>query len=154
MKRQEKLEKLIEGLLFLTAKEWKAEEIAKLLKADGQEVKEALQKLAERFNNLDIIIAVRKIGDYYSMNVKPEYVPLLKRFIKAKELTRKQARLLAIIEANKGIKKSVLAKKLGSAVYESIGELVKMGFVTEVKEDRTSRLFTTEKYKEYRELYK
>ena len=147
------LKRIIEGILFFTAEELKAEDLAAITGKPKERVEAALGELMEEYEKSPSIIAVRKVGPYYSMTIKKEYIPKLKKYIKAKELSKSDAKLLAVVAAKQGILKSVLAKKLGSHIYGSIQELVKRGFVKEVREGRSSRLFTTEKYQEYLKLY-
>ncbi len=148
------LRKTIEGILFLTAKEWKVEDLARMLRVSEELVQKELDALISFYSTLDTIIDVRKVGPYYSMNVKPQYIPILKKYINVRELTKFEAKLLGLIDAQPGIKKSLLSKKLGSKIYPAIADLVKRGFVNEVKTGRTSQLYTTQKYKDYKERYK
>ena len=148
------IKKIIEGILFLSAKEWKIDDFSKLLKTDNETIEKALKQLEKEYNEKDLIMEIRKVGPYYSMNIKTKNISLLKKYIHIRELTRSEAKILAIIDAKKGIKKSLLSKKLGPKVYPDIAELVKRGFVMEVKEGRTSKLFTTQKYIDYKTHYK
>jgi segregation and condensation protein B len=147
------LKQLIEGILFLTAEDWSVENLATTVKQEPTKVEQVLNELVAEYNNSSSVLAVRKVGNYYSMNIKPNYIGTFKKYVHAKEFTRSEAKLLAVINAKPGVLKSELAKKLGSQVYEHLAALVERKFINEVKEGRSTRLFVTDKYKEYAQMY-
>ena len=124
-----------------------------MLRTDISTVEKILNSLIEEYKSKDVVMEVRKVGPYYSMNLRTEYIPLLKKYVRIRELTKAEARLLAIIHKQPGIKKSLLSKKIGSKVYDQLADLVKRGFIREVKEGRTSLLYTTDKYADYSKKY-
>ncbi|RME80162.1 MAG: hypothetical protein D6769_00330 [Methanobacteriota archaeon] len=147
------LKRIVEGILFFSAEEWKAEDLAKATRRKVEAVEKALEELIAEYDKSPSVIAIRKVGPYYSMNIKKRYVDTMKKYVHAKELSKGDAKILGVIAAKPGILKSELSRKLGSHIYPIIQELVKRGFVNEVKEGRSARLFTTEKYKEYSKIY-
>ena len=146
----EQLAKKIEIMLFLEGEEVNINEIAKRTKAKKEEIESAINFLREKYNNMDITLTILKRGDSYLMTIKPSYIDIARTFTRERELTKKELSLLVIIDKNKGIKKALLAKRLGKHVYSLIKKLKKAGFLKEEKKGRDTFLWTTEKYEEYK----
>jgi len=149
MDEEKNIKNVLEILLFLNAEEMSISDIMKKIKAKKEVIEDALNKLIEQYEKSDTCLTIMKRGDSYIMTIKPQYLDIAKGLSKARDLTKKELALLAIIEKNEGIKKSVLAKKLGNHIYISLKELVKKGFLIEEKGKKETKLWTTRKYKDY-----
>ncbi len=140
---------IIEAILFLNPDDFTIDMLAKKIRTDPKKIKEALDELIEDYNKRDTVIGINKIGDLYNMNIKKEFIYVVKRYIRKAELTKYELKIAAIVLKNPNIKKSSLVKSLGPWVYPSVKELVKKGFLTEKRMGRTSILNPTEKLKTY-----
>ncbi len=145
-----KLANKIEILLFLEAEEIKIDDIVKKTKAKKEEVEKAISILIEKYNKIDTTLTIIKRNNSYLMTIKPQYLQMAKEFTKERELTKSELSILVLVEKNKGIKKALLAKKLGKHVYNTIKKLVKNGFLTEEKKGKNTYLWVTEKYANYK----
>jgi chromosome segregation and condensation protein ScpB len=147
---EEELVNKIEILLFLEAEEIKIDDIVRKTKAKKEEVEKAINILIEKYNKIDTTLTIVKRDNSYLMTIKAKYLPLAKEFTKERELTKSELSILVLVEKNNGIKKALLAKKLGKHVYKVIKKLVKNGFLREEKKGRNTHLWITEKYINYK----
>ncbi|MCX8174935.1 MAG: SMC-Scp complex subunit ScpB [Candidatus Micrarchaeota archaeon] len=146
----EEAERIIEAALFMSSRPLSLQELGRLIgvAAPGfvQQRIRAVQDAYERGGSA--IEIVDEDGKYY-MRVRLRYVPAVKEFASAAEISRHALRTLAYIAKNEGITKRQLFLKLGGGIYEDVAELVEKGFVQQKKAGRTSALSTTAKFKEY-----
>ncbi|MCX8196754.1 MAG: SMC-Scp complex subunit ScpB [Candidatus Micrarchaeota archaeon] len=152
---EKEVERIIEAALFMSSKPLSVQELAKIvgIAAPGY-IAQRLDALAQRYEQTGSAIQIAQEEGRYTMRLKPLYVGFVKEIAKEGEISKHALKTLAYISRNEGIKKSVLAQKLGSTIYKDVAELVQKGFLTQKKEGRTKALFTTDKFKSYFELQK
>ncbi len=140
--------RLVEALLFLSAKAWKAEALSKLLRKPKKEVEACLQELKERYEGHPTL-RVRQIGEEWELNLREEVAYEVRKYYRKALLSPKEVELLAYISKTKTALKAKLAKRFGSWVYGAIKELKEKGFLQEFKAGRSSMLKVTKKFEEY-----
>ncbi len=141
--------RIIESILFLLPDEFSVEDLAKRLRIQPSKIKKFLDELKEEYDKRDSAIMIREVSGYYSMTIKPDYVRYIRRFVREAELSKKELKILAIVEKEGKVLKSKMAKIFGSWVYPVIKSLVSRGFIKEVRTGRSSLLVVTEKFKAY-----
>ncbi|MEM4554546.1 MAG: SMC-Scp complex subunit ScpB [Candidatus Anstonellaceae archaeon] len=147
---EKEAERIIEAALFMSSRPLSVAELSKLVgvAAPGY-VAERLDSLAKRYSETGSAIEIALEEGKYIMRLRPAYVGFVKEVAKEGEISRHALRTLAYIAKNEGIKKSVLAARLGSGIYKDVEELSSKGFLLQKKEGRSKALFTTEKFKAY-----
>ncbi len=143
-------EKIIEAALFMSSKPLAVAELGKLIgvAAPGF-VSQRLDSLKAKYDSAGSAIEIAFEEGKYYMRLRSEYVNYVKDFAQTGEITKHALRTLAYISKSEGMRKSQLADKLGSAIYQDVAELVEKGFVIQKKSGRSSSLSTTPKFKAY-----
>ena len=143
-------ERIIEAALFMSSKPLGVAELGKLIgvAAPGF-VSQRLDALQKRYDSAGSSIEIALEEGKYYMRLRADYVNFVKDFAQQGEISRHALRTLAYISKSEGVKKSLLADRLGSTIYQDIAELVEKGFVTQKKSGRTKTLSTTPKFKAY-----
>ena len=143
-------ERIIEAALFMSSKPLAASELGKLIgvAAPGF-VTQRLDALKGKYDASGSAIEIALEEGKYYMRVRQQYVPFVKDFAQASEISRHALRTLAYISKNDGMKKSDLCKRLGSTIYADVAELAAKGFLVQKKSGRSALLSTTQKFKDY-----
>ena len=143
-------EKIIEAALFMSSKPLTVAELGKLIgvAAPGF-VSQRLDALKGRYDSAGSAIEIAAEEGKHYMRLRQQYLGAVKQFASEGEISRHALRTLAYISKNEGMRKSLLADKLGSTIYQDVAELVEKGFLLQKKSGRSSTLATTPKFKSY-----
>lgn len=141
---------VIEAALFMSSRPLSLQEMGKLIgvAAPGF-VAQKVRALQDNYNNAQSAIEIVEEGGKYYMRVRQQFVPYVKSFAQAAEISPHALRTLAYVNKNEGVTKRALFLKLGGGIYEDINELVEKGFVTTKRAGRTKAVSTTAKFKAY-----
>lgn len=147
---EKQAERIIEAALFMSSKPLAVGELGKLIgiAAPGF-VSQRLDALQRRYAAAGSSIEIALEEDKYYMRLRADYVNFIKDFAQQGEISRHALRTLAYISKNEGVKKSLLADRLGSTIYQDVAELVEKGFVQQKRDGRTKALSTTPKFRMY-----
>ncbi|MFA6489983.1 MAG: SMC-Scp complex subunit ScpB [Candidatus Micrarchaeia archaeon] len=147
---EKEAERIIEAALFMSSKPLAVSELGKLIgvAAPGY-VSQRLETLQKRYDDAESAVEIAFEENKYYMRLRLSYVNAVKEFAQQGEISRHALRTLAYISKTEGMKKSLLADRLGSTIYQDIAELVEKGFVHQKKNGRTKTLHTTPKFKMY-----
>ncbi len=149
---QKKLEKqkIIEAALFMSTKPLTVADLAKLLNiaAIGYVTKQ-IKELQKQYKEREGAIQIFEENGKYIMSITSEYATEVKEFAKEAEISPHALKTLGYISKNNGLLKSILCKKLGSSIYQDVMELNEKGFISQRKAGRSSKLFVSQKFKEY-----
>lgn len=142
--------RLIEAALFISARAFSTEELMKLTGLGGAGfVKDIIEELRKEYAERGSAVEIAELDGKYYMKVRNDYVDTVKQFAQESELSRGALRSLAYIAKHDGILKSEMVKKIGTTVYEEVRELIENGFIRSEKAGRSSRLFLTDKFRQY-----
>ena len=143
-------EKIIEAALFMSSRPLAAGELGKLIgvAAPGF-VASRLDALRQKYDAAGSAVEIASENGAHYMRVRAQFVPHVKDFASAAEISKHALRTLAYVSKNEGIKKSDLCRRLGSGIYGDVAELAEKGFVTQKKAGRTKTVTTTPKFKAY-----
>lgn len=137
----------MEAVLFAASRPLRASDISDMCGMGPDAVRRELRRLEKEYAGRGSAIQVVKVGQRYSMQLRPEYnhyaLPFAEREIPAEVL-----RTASIIAYNQPILQSDLAKMLGSGVYERVKALRQMGLVTGKHVGQTLMLSTTREFSE------
>jgi len=147
---EQQAERIIEAALFMSSKPLAVAELGKLIgvAAPGY-VSQRLDSLQKRYADSGSAIEIAYEENKYYMRLRMDYVNFVKDFAQQGEISRHALRTLAYVSKSEGVKKSLLAGRLGSAIYADIAELVEKGFLHQKRDGRTKTLHTTPKFKMY-----
>lgn len=129
----------IESLLFIAAKPMSTKQLADLLGAKENEIKEACEKLSEEYKTKQSGLQVIKDGNKYQMVSSPENAKLIQEFIKDEttgELSRPSLEALTIIAYRGPISKVSLDRIRGVNCSLILRNLLIRGLI-EAKFDKT-----------------
>ena len=142
--------RLIEAALFLSGGELPLEKLCTLtgIAAPGA-VKRIVEELKAEYDESGSALEIFELGNTYAMRVRQDYIEEVKDFAKEAEIGRAALRTLSYIAQHDGVLKSNLANRMGSQIYQDVRELREKGFVSQKKEGRSSRLFLTDKFRQY-----
>ncbi len=142
--------RVVEAILFMRSEEVSVEELMKItnVAAPGF-VKRLIDELQKEYDERGSAIEIRKVGDGYVMRIRKDYVPVVQSIVKQTELSQQALDILGYVVKNEGVKKSEIAKSLGSWVYNYIRELEEKKFIRSVRSGRTKRLYLTKKFHDY-----
>lgn len=145
-----KEKRLIEAALFLSGRAMSLEELRKLTGIGALGYLQKLTKeLMQEYNDRGSAVEILEADGKYVMRVRNEYIGQVKQFAQETEISKNALRTLAYIAKNDGVLKSLLARRIGSQIYQDVHELVENGFVKLQAAGRTSKIFVTEKFKKY-----
>lgn len=141
---------VIEAALFMSSRPLSLQEMGKLIgvAAPGF-VAQKLRALQDAYNGAGSAIEIVEEGGKYYMRVRQQFVPAVKSFAQAAEISQHALKTLAYVAKNEGVTKRTLFLKLGGGIYEDVNELVEKGFVTTKRAGRTKAVSTTPKFKAY-----
>lgn len=141
---------VVEAALFMSSRPLSLAEMGKLIgvAAPGF-VAQKVHALQDAYNNAMSAIEIAEEDGKFYMRVRQQFVPAVKSFAQAAEISPHALRTLAYIAKNEGVTKRTLFLKLGGGIYEDVGELVERGFVTTKRAGRTKSVSTTAKFKAY-----
>ncbi|SNR77965.1 SMC-Scp complex subunit ScpB [Desulfurobacterium atlanticum] len=101
----QEIEKIVEAVIFVSEEPVTAEEIAKKLEIEIEEVKLALEKVKQNFANRGIIL--EEVAEGYKFYTNPEIANFVKRFVEDKpiKLSRHLLEVLAIVAYKQPVSK-------------------------------------------------
>ncbi len=136
----------IEAALLAAQRPIGIEEISIKLEMKKAEIEQLIQELAEDYMDRSTAIEIVKIGEGFSMQIKPEYTEKITKFASGGLIPKSVMRTLTIIAVKQPIFKSLLVKMRGSTAYEHCKFLIDRGFVTSYSKGRSSVLETTDQF--------
>ena len=137
---------IVEAALFVAGRPVSMEELN--IKTDIKKSKleailnELMMDYLERPTSLEII----KIQDKYSLQIKPQYTPNVKKFASGGLIPDRILKSLTIIALKQPIMKSMLVKLRGSGAYEHVKFLLDRGFIETRKKGRSHEILTTDQF--------
>ena len=146
------LKNRIEAVLFITAQALEVKDISEILKADEEEVENALLELIMDYSARDGALEIDDENGYI-LQVKEEFMDIVEQLCPV-ELKPSVLKTLTVIALKEPIRQSYLKELRGSNAYEHIQELLKKGLISRHKDKngRSFNLKTTPKFAEYFKL--
>jgi segregation and condensation protein B len=137
----------VEAVLFAASQPLRASDISDMCGLGPDAVRKELRRLEKDYDERGSAIAMVKVGQRYSLQLRPEYNHYALPFAE-QEISAEVLKTAAIIAYNQPIMQSDLAKMLGSGVYERVKELRQMGLVTGKHVGQSWLLSTTREFSE------
>ncbi len=87
-----------------------------------------------------------QIQDKFSLQIKPEYTPSVKKFASGGLIPDRHLKTLTIIALKQPILKSMLVKIRGSGAYEHVKFLLDRGYIESYRKGRSQEIVTTDQF--------
>lgn len=130
----ENLDNIIEAVLFALGRDITFNELSQTLKADLQDVKSAIEKLKEKYNDRNSIVLFEDKDSVQLITNKEyyEYISLFVENTKRQNLSPSAMETLTIIAYNSKITKAEIEKIRGVNSDYAVGRLLECGLIEEV----------------------
>jgi segregation and condensation protein B len=142
---------LIEAALYVTGKPLDLKTLGSVVGFRSEEkVRELARLLKEKYGSDGSALEVLELSDgRFVMQLKPQYVPDVKRLATRQLLTPGPMKTLSFIAYRQPIAQSYLAKVRGNLAYSHVRELREIGLIAEERMGRTKLLRTTPNFADY-----
>lgn len=140
--------RVIEAALFLANREMNFAELALIAKTSVKKAEELARELAREYGDNGSAISIAFEGSTARMEVKPRYLGDVAQLTKQVELSRKAAKILALIAKKGSLLQSQLRRYFRGDIYEYVGELKEKEYVSAEKHGLTRLLKPTKKFYE------
>ncbi len=137
---------IIEGALFVAGRPISLEELNIKTEIKKKDLEKSLEELMLDYLMRATSLEIVQIQDKFSLQIKPEYTPNVKKFATGGLIPDRHLKTLTIIALKQPILKSKLVKIRGSGAYEHVKFLLDRGFINAIKKGRSYELMTTENF--------
>jgi len=141
----------IEVALYASGRPLSLDEISKVAKVVSKKrLNELMQDLARRINVTFAAIELKEIeGPMYSIQLKPNYNSIAKRFATKPLLSVSALRTLSYVVYLQPVSAHELVQRRGSAAYSHLKELSEIGFLRFERRGRSRVFNTTDNFADY-----
>ncbi|MGI0092415.1 MAG: SMC-Scp complex subunit ScpB [Nitrososphaerales archaeon] len=141
----------IEVALYASGRPLSLDEISRVAKiVSKKRLAELMRDLARRINSTFAAIELKEIeGPMYSIQLKPSYNSIAKRFATKPLLSTSALRTLSYIVYLQPVSAAELVQRRGSQAYSHVKELAEIGFLRFERRGRTRVFNTTEAFADY-----
>jgi segregation and condensation protein B len=142
---------LIETMLYVTGKPLKLAKLgATTGLRSGSDVKRLANSLREGYARRNGALEIVELdGNRYVLQLKPRYVPRVRRLSLRPPLTKGPLKTLTYIAYHQPVAQAVIVGARGSHSYRHVRTLEKMGLVTTEKMGRTKIVRVTDRFLDY-----
>jgi segregation and condensation protein B len=141
----------IEVALYASGRPLSLDEISKVAKVvSKRRLAELMRDLARRINGTFAAIELKEIeGPMYSIQLKPAYNAIAKRFATKPLLSVSALRTLSYVVYLQPVTAHELVQRRGSAAYSHLKELCEIGFLRFERRGRSRVFNTTDSFADY-----
>ncbi|MDE1836238.1 MAG: SMC-Scp complex subunit ScpB [Euryarchaeota archaeon] len=140
----------VESVLFAAGKPVSVHDLTARLggEVDHVSVKRALRKLQRAYANRNTSLEVRRAGEAWALQVRPDYLEVAHK-VTPVDIPSRSLRVLALIAFHQPIRQSVLARMVGEAAYTEVKVLKELNFIHALPKASTLELTTSSHFAEY-----
>jgi len=134
IEERNKIEGIIEGLLFAYGNPLSEDKILKVLNLNKKDLLNIIEEMNNKYKSSNRGIMIRKINDSYQLCTKPEYYDYLKELTEPKQepgLSQAAYEILAIIACNKPITRARIEQIRGVNCESAISKLLDYDLIKE-----------------------
>ncbi|MBU1136177.1 MAG: SMC-Scp complex subunit ScpB [Nanoarchaeota archaeon] len=140
----------IEAALFISGRWLSLQELIMLTDINPILLKQLLEKLNNKYSNMNTALDILSKENSWKMDVKSEHTDMINKFATgSSEFTKAEQETLAVIAYKQPIKQSVIVKIRGNKSYEHIRKFVQLGLLKSKKLGRTKELNLSEEFYDY-----
>lgn len=140
------MKNVVEGALFVAGRPVSLEELNAKTEIFKRDLEGLLDELAMDYLMRPTALEIIRIQDKYSLQIKPEYTPKVKKFASGGLIPDAILKTLTIVALKQPLMKSMLVKIRGSTAYDHVKFLIDRGYVEARKKGRSSELLTTDQF--------
>lgn len=134
MKHSERIEGIIESLLYMSGDLLSSDIIAEILELDKKSVREIINGMKEKYKSEDRGIIIREINESYQFCTKPEYSNYINKLFEPRQkqiLSQAAYETLAIVAYNRPITKARIDDIRGVNSDSAIASLMERNLIRE-----------------------
>ncbi len=151
--QQSELKNKVEAVLFSTGKKVALDYIAKLCRANKEEVITALSELKKDYEAKGSSLLVVDEGEFWKFTVRENYSPIVRKIVPQTELTKTMIETLAVIAWKAPVLQSDVIRIRTNKAYDHLSELEKAGFISREKHGRTHLVKLTQRFYDYFDVH-
>ncbi|MFC1710783.1 SMC-Scp complex subunit ScpB [Nanoarchaeota archaeon] len=142
--------KILEAVLFVSGRYLKMQEIISLTDLNPAIIQDLLEKIREKYDELDSAIEIVEKSGSWKMDAKQKYSYLVNKLATgSSEFSKAEQETLAIIAYKQPIKQSIIIKIRGNKAYDHIKRFVELGLLKKKKVGHTFDLNLSEEFYDY-----
>lgn len=142
--------RLVEAILFVSGRFLSMQDLISLSNLNSLVIKEAIDKLNERYSQEDSALEIIERNNLWKMDVKPEYHNIINKLATGStEFSKAEQETLAIIAYKQPIKQSVIIKIRGNKAYDHVHRFFDLGLIKTKKEGHTNILTLSDEFYDY-----
>jgi segregation and condensation protein B len=145
--------KKIEAILFSSGRFMSSETLMSLIDASSiQVIKNNIEKLKQEYQERDSPLIIVEDKNGWKINVREEYLPIVRKIVSDIELPKTVLETLAVIAWQAPVLQSKVVEIRHNKAYDHIKELVDLGFISKEPQGRSFMLKLRNKFFEYFEV--
>ena len=142
--------KLVEAIFFVSGRFLSMQELITLSNLNSLVIKEAINKLKEKYGKNDSALEIVERDSLWKMDVKPEYSTIINKLATGSaEFSKAEQGTLALIAYKQPIKQSIIIKIRGNKAYDHIHKFLELNLIKSKKEGHTNILSLTDEFYDY-----
>lgn len=143
------LKRLVEAVLFASARKMEVAELVKVTKHSEAEVLAALDDLQTELDDKGSPTMLVEENGSWKLTVREQYIPVVKKVVTKTELPKSVLETLSIVAYKTPILQSKVIKLRTNKAYDHLAFLEQIGFITREKSGRTKLIKLTQKFYDY-----
>ena len=142
----------VEALLFSSGRAMEINDIARICRADADEIKKSLEELRKEYDDNQKPLLLVQDGTKWKLTVRESYSHIAEKVVSEVELSKTLIETLAIIAWKAPILQSGVIKMRTNKAYDHIKALEDSGFISKKKHGRSFMLNLGQKFYDYFDL--
>lgn len=148
--KQKKDMKTLEAILFVSGRFLNMKELISLSDLNPIIIRELLEKLKEKYEEIDSAIQIIEKNELWKMDVKQEFSFIINKLATgSSEFSKAEQETLAIVAFKQPIKQSVIIKIRGNKAYDHIKKFTDLGMIRKKKMGHTYELNLKDEFYDY-----
>ena len=148
--KQKKDMKTLEAILFVSGRFLNMQELMSLSDLNPIIIRELLEKLQEKYEEIDSAMQIVEKTGAWKMDVGPEFSFIINKLATgSSEFSKAEQETLAIIAFKQPIKQSVIIKIRGNKAYDHVKKFTDLGMIRKKKTGHTYELNLKEEFYDY-----
>ena len=148
--KQKKDMKTLKAILFVSGRFLNMKELISLSDLNPIIIRELLEKLKEKYEEIDSAIQIIEKNEAWKMDVKQEFSFIINKLATgSSEFSKAEQETLAIVAFKQPIKQSVIIKIRGNKAYDHIKKFTDLGMIRKKKMGHTYELNLKDEFYDY-----
>lgn len=149
MQETNELRRLVEAVLFASARAMSIEELSKICKRSENDILAVLTLWQKELEQSNSPTRLEEDNNGWKLTVSEKYIPIVKKVVTKTELPKTILETLAIVAYKSPVMQSKVVKLRTNKAYDHLSFLEQAGFITREKHGRTKIIRLTQKFYDY-----